>query len=69
MDITKNQREILDHTAHRAANNHYCGDSEDMQKLCSLGLMRWIGCKGFAQEEYFTITAKGRQILSAPSVE
>lgn len=63
MNITKNQRDILDHTAHRAAGGFYCGDSEAMQELVSLGLMVSAGKKDFVPDEYFTLTGAGRQAL------
>jgi len=64
MAISKSQREILSHTLYRAASNYYCGDSADMQALVSQGLMISEGKKGtWAPDEYFTITAKGRQAL------
>ena len=61
MNLTKNQREILNHTAYRVANNLYCGDSKDMQILVRLGLMESVGKKPFVQDEYFIITAMGRK--------
>ena len=61
--LTQNQMAILDHTNHIAANNHYCGDSEDMQALIKLGLMQSIGRKSFVPDEYFTITAAGKKVL------
>ena len=67
MGLTNNQREILYHTAHRAANSLYCGDSEDMQELVRLGLMRSAGKKSFVPDEYFTITPKGKQVLRQES--
>ncbi len=61
MSITSNQRSILDHTAHKTANNLYCGDSDDMQALVSLGLMVSVGFKSFVPDEYFTLTSVGRK--------
>ncbi len=63
MKLTSNQIEILDHTEHRAANKQFCGDSDDMQKLVSLGLMVSVGKKPFVPDEYFQITSKGRAAL------
>ncbi len=65
MNITNNQREILDHTAYRAAGNFYCGDSDDMQELVRLGLMTPAGKKPFVPDEYFTLTGAGRKVLKA----
>ena len=61
--LTTNQKEILDHTEHRAAGNLYCGDSDDMQGLVRLGLMVSVGKKSFVPDEYFRITALGRKEL------
>lgn len=66
MTLTPNQFEILDHTEHRAANNQFCGDSEDMQELVAQGLMVSVGKKSFVPDEYFQITGKGRAILRNP---
>ena len=63
MELTTNQKEILDHTAYRAVGNLYCGDSEDMQELVRLGLMESAGKKSFVPDEYFKITALGRKAL------
>jgi len=62
MKLTNNQKEILDHTLHRAAGNLYCGDSEDMRTLVKMNLMVSVGHKSFVPEEYFTITALGRKL-------
>ena len=64
MKLTDNQREILDHTAHRAAGGFYCGDSKDVQILVNLGLMVPAGRKPFVPDEYFKLTAKGRNELN-----
>jgi len=63
MDLNKEQMAILDHTAHRAAGGLYCGDSPDMQKLVANGLMASAGKKSFCPDEYFRMTAKGRDFL------
>jgi len=63
MSITKNQREILEHTAYRAAGGFYCGDSDDLQELVRLGLMESAGKKPFVPDEYFKLTGKGREAL------
>lgn len=59
MDITAEQREILDHTARRAANHNYCGDSPAMQGLVEMGLMTFVGIVGFCEDKYFTLTDSG----------
>ena len=61
--LTPSQFEILDHTEHRAANNNFCGDSNDMQELVAQGLMRSVGFVPGVSDEYFKITALGRKIL------
>ena len=61
MKLNKEQKEILDHTLHRAANGLYCGDSKDMQILVKLGLMVCVGKKSFVPEEYYQITGAGRK--------
>lgn len=58
-NITANQFDILDHTQHNAAGNCFCGDSDDMQVLIRLGLMRLVGKKPFVPDPYFTITRAG----------
>ncbi len=66
MTITANQREILEHTAYRAAGGFCCGDSDDMQELVRLGLMESAGRKSFVPDEYFKLTALGRESLKTP---
>ena len=61
--LTSNQREILDHTARRAANGNYCGDSEDMQSLVAMGLMEYAGRVPFCSDKFFCLTPLGRKSL------
>ncbi len=61
--ITNSQREIMVHTAERAAYGRFCGDSEDMQVLVRLGFMHPIGKTGFCPDEYFCLTRKGRESM------
>lgn len=61
--ITKNQREILEHTAYRTADGFYCGDSKDMQELIQLGLMTSAGKKPFVPDGYFKLTDAGCKFL------
>ena len=65
MELTKSQKEILEHTVNRAANGNYCGDSDDMQALVVMGLMRSVGKTSFCPDEYFKITPKGREVLNS----
>ncbi len=61
--LNNEQRDILDHTANRAAQGLYCGDSPDMQSLVKHGLMVSAGRKSFVPDEFFSITTKGKQAL------
>ena len=60
-DMNQNQLDILDHTIHRAPQGVYCGDSPDMQELVRLGCMASAGKVAWCPDEYFRITAAGRQ--------
>ncbi len=61
--MNREQRDIMEHTATRAANGLYCGDSPDMQMLVADGLMVSAGRKSFVPDEYFRLTSKGREVL------
>lgn len=67
MKLSKQHIGILDHTLHRAANQQFCGDSPAMQELVEAGLMRSLGRKSFAPDEYFGITRAGRTALAITS--
>ncbi len=62
-DLTQEQRNILEHTAYRAANGFYCGDSTDMQVLIVQGLMKYAGKKAFC-DAYFKLTDLGKHVLA-----
>lgn len=62
-EITKEQREILYHTEHRAAGGFFCGGGKDMDALVAAGLMESAGRKSFVPDEYFKITSAGRKEL------
>lgn len=62
-ELTAEEISILDHTANRAANGFYCGDSEAMQSLVSAGLMESAGKVAFCPDEYFRMTEAGRRTL------
>ncbi len=64
MELTKSQKDIIDHTLHRTANGLYCGNSDDMQVLVKAGLMYKAGSTGFCPDEYFGVTAAGRKQIS-----
>jgi hypothetical protein len=63
MELTAEQVDILSHTVHGAAGGFYCGGGKEMDELVRLGLMKSAGFKSFVPEEYFTITAAGREKL------
>ena len=66
MNLTKNQRGILDHTMNRAANRLYLCDApdvRDMTELVSLGLMKKVGKACCCPDQYFEITKAGKQAL------
>ena len=67
--LLTNQQEILKHTAYRAANGFYCGDSKDMQILVKLGLMKFAGKKPFVPDGYFVITEAGKELLKLKGEE
>jgi len=67
LKLSKQHIGILDHTLHRAANQQFCGDSPAMQELVEAGLMRSLGRKSFAPDEYFGITRAGRTALAITS--
>lgn len=66
MPLTDNQLGILDHTLHRASvPGLFCGDSADMQVLVQLGYMASAGRVQLVPDEYFRITATGRDAWQA----
>lgn len=65
IDLTPSEAGILSHTSDGAAGGLFCGDSEEMQRLVSLGLMVFAGKKSFVRDPYFKMTAKGREALGA----
>lgn len=64
MSLSREQREILEHTAYRAAQGLFCGDSPDMQSLVAAGLMEEAGQKAFVPDTYFRLTRKGREAVA-----
>lgn len=69
MELTKAELEILDHTLHRAANNLFCGEPDEMISLVNAGLMEFAGKKSFVPDPYYRITAAGRNALRELSKE
>ncbi len=68
VSLNREQVEILEHTAHRAAAGLFCGDSLAMQQLVELGLMEPAGRKSFVPDPYFRITLRGRRVLNGQAV-
>lgn len=67
MDISKlttEQKEILLHTKHRAAQGLYVGSSPDMLKLEALGLMKYRGRVAFCPDTYWSLTYGGEQVVA-----
>ena len=65
MILTKEHIEILDHTINRAANQLFCGSTSEVIELVNSGYMLSAGKVGFHDDEYFSITRKGRELLSS----
>ena len=57
MEITEEHIEILTHA--KRNNRMFCGDSKEMQDLCKLQMMEYIGQKSFVPDPYFKITKDG----------
>jgi hypothetical protein len=60
--LSREQRDILDHTLHRAPQGMYCGGGKEMEALVEMGLMVCVGRKSFVPEPYYRITQKGREV-------
>jgi hypothetical protein len=60
MDISKAQKEIIEHTI---KNGLFCGGGADMDMLCELGLMELAGKKSFVPDPYYRVTAKGKKAV------
>ncbi len=63
--MNREQIAIMEHTEKMGPRGMYCGDSYDMRELVAAGLMESAGRKSFVPDEYFRITAKGREALRA----
>ena len=61
--LSPEEFDILYHTEHRAAGGVYCGAPKAMEALVAAGLMESAGRKPFVPDEYFCITAAGREAL------
>lgn len=60
MELTKEHIEILKHTS---KNGIFCGDSPEMQDLCKLKMMVFVGRKSFVPDPYFRITKDGESAI------
>lgn len=67
--LSQEQREILDHTLHLASRGLFCGDSPAMQELVAAGWMASAGRVSWCPDEYFRITAAGREAWRAAQPE
>lgn len=56
------QLAIIDHTLHRAANGLFCGDGPEMKRCVAAGWMVSAGTVPWCPDEYFAVTAAGRQL-------
>lgn len=65
--LTREERDILWHTEHRAAGGLYCGGGKTMDGLVARGLMQLAGRKRFVPDDYFRITSAGREALRQAS--
>lgn len=63
--LTREERDILWHTHHRAAGGLYCGGSPEMDALVTRGLMEYAGRKPFVPHSYYRITSAGKEALLA----
>jgi hypothetical protein len=61
--LSREQKDILWHTATRAAGGLYCGNSPEMLELEEAGLMQAVGKKAFVPDEYFRITPEGLEVF------
>ncbi len=60
MELTKEHLEILKHTA---KNDLFCGDSKEMQELCELKMMEFVGKKSFVPDPYFRLLPDGKSAI------
>lgn len=59
MDLTKEEKEIIVHTATRAAQGLYCGDDPELSVLVDKGLMECAGRKSFVPDPFYRLTTEG----------
>jgi len=60
MELTSEHLEILKHTD---KNRYFCGDSKEMQELCDLKMMVYVGHKPFVPAPYFELMNDGKSTL------
>lgn len=58
MQLNNEQKAIINHTIE---NELFCGGSEDMDELCELGFMKFVGHKPFVPDPYYRVTDLGRE--------
>ncbi len=61
MKISKEGKEIMKHTAMRAANGFFCGSSPDMDTLIEQGLMKFAMKAPFCPDSYYCLTEEGHK--------
>lgn len=59
MNLTSEEKEIIIHTATRAAQGLYCGDNPELLALVEKGLMEYEGRKSFVPDPYYMLTKEG----------
>ncbi len=61
MQLSTSQKEIIKHTI---KNRLFCGGSKDMDALCDVGYMKFVGRKPFTPDPYYSVTTSGREALN-----
>ena len=57
--LTAEEKEIIVHTATRAAQGLYCGDNPELLALVEKGLMECVGKKSFVPDPFYRLTKEG----------
>lgn len=60
--ITSEEMDVLRHTIR---NRRYCGETPVVRSLVEKGLMTSCGRVSWCPDEYFAVTAKGRETVEA----
>ena len=66
--LTAEQREILEHSVHRAPQGRYCGGGEVVEGMVDIGLMRRLPKVEWTPDTFYVITDKGRERLAEHSI-